>query len=90
MHLLKYGRYAVSGRATIKKEFVTAGGISLEEVDPHTRQSQKVPGLGPFVHASLNFRSANAESGAMIRTATAHAFRLNNVPTPSSTSNQSG
>ena len=30
---------------TFKEEFVTAGGISLDEVDPHTLQSQVVPGL---------------------------------------------
>jgi predicted flavoprotein YhiN len=38
-------RYAVSGKTTFKEEFVTAGGVALEEVDPLTLQSQKVPGL---------------------------------------------
>jgi predicted Rossmann fold flavoprotein len=36
---------AVSGKTTFKEEFVTAGGISLNEVDPETMQSQYHPGL---------------------------------------------
>lgn len=43
--LLTNDRYAVSGKTTFKAEFVTAGGVALEEVDPLTLQSQKVPGL---------------------------------------------
>lgn len=43
--LLTNDRYAVSGKTTFKEEFVTAGGVALEEVDPLTLQSQKVPGL---------------------------------------------
>jgi hypothetical protein len=38
-------RYAVRGRTTFKEEFVTAGGIALEEVDPGSLQSRLVPGL---------------------------------------------
>lgn len=36
---------AVSGKTTFKEEFVTAGGISLAEVDANTMMSKKVPGL---------------------------------------------
>ena len=43
--LLTNDRYAVAGKTTFKEEFVTAGGIALEEVDPLTLQSRKVPGL---------------------------------------------
>lgn len=43
--LLTNDRYAVAGKTTFKEEFVTAGGVALEEVDPHTLQSLKVPGL---------------------------------------------
>jgi predicted Rossmann fold flavoprotein len=43
--LLTNDRYAVAGKTTFKEEFVTAGGVALEEVDPHTLQSRKVPGL---------------------------------------------
>ncbi|MEO7080300.1 MAG: NAD(P)/FAD-dependent oxidoreductase [Flavobacteriales bacterium] len=43
--LLTNDRYAVAGKTTFKEEFVTAGGVSLDEVDPLTLQSRKVPGL---------------------------------------------
>jgi len=36
---------AVSGKTTFKEEFVTAGGISLDEVDPESMQSKYHPGL---------------------------------------------
>ncbi len=45
MDLLTNDRYTVAGKTTFKEEFVTAGGVSLDEVDPHTLQSRKVPGL---------------------------------------------
>jgi predicted Rossmann fold flavoprotein len=35
----------VSGKTTFKEEFVTAGGISLSEVDVNTMQSKKIEGL---------------------------------------------
>jgi predicted flavoprotein YhiN len=35
----------VKGKTTFKDEFVTAGGISLSEIDPQTMQSRKLPGL---------------------------------------------
>lgn len=38
-------RFTVSGKSTFKDEFVTAGGISLHEVDFKTMQSKKIPGL---------------------------------------------
>ena len=43
--LLTNDRYRVAGKTTFKEEFVTAGGVALEEVDPLTLQSRKVPGL---------------------------------------------
>jgi predicted Rossmann fold flavoprotein len=43
--LLTNDRYAVRGKTTFKEEFVTAGGVSLDEVDPATMESRKVPGL---------------------------------------------
>ena len=43
--LLTNDRYVVAGKTTFKEEFVTAGGVTLEEVDPNTLQSLKVPGL---------------------------------------------
>lgn len=36
---------SVKGKTTFKEEFVTAGGIKLNEVDPNTMMSKKVPGL---------------------------------------------
>ncbi len=45
MDLLTNDRYAVVGKTTFKEEFVTAGGVALEQVDPHTMQSRVVPGL---------------------------------------------
>ena len=37
--------FDVKGKTTFKEEFVTAGGISLSEVDPNTMMSKKVQGL---------------------------------------------
>ncbi|MFT3680091.1 MAG: NAD(P)/FAD-dependent oxidoreductase [Ferruginibacter sp.] len=37
--------FEVKGKTTYKEEFVTAGGITLDEVDPNTMQSKKVPHL---------------------------------------------
>ncbi len=33
------------GKTTFKEEFVTAGGIALEEIDPDTMQSKLWPNL---------------------------------------------
>ena len=35
----------VNGKTTFKEEFVTAGGIALEEIDPQTMMCKKHPGL---------------------------------------------
>lgn len=37
--------FDVRGKTTFKEEFVTAGGIRLEEIDANTMQSKKHPGL---------------------------------------------
>lgn len=34
-----------SGKTTFKEEFVTAGGVSVNEIDANTMQSKKIPGL---------------------------------------------
>lgn len=38
-------RYVVSGKTTFKEEFVTAGGIALQEVDIKTMESKIMPGM---------------------------------------------
>ena len=38
-------RYQVNGKTTFKEEFVTAGGISLQDIDFKTMGSKKVKGL---------------------------------------------
>jgi predicted Rossmann fold flavoprotein len=43
--VLTNDRYAVEGKTTFKEEFVTAGGVALEEVDPLTLCSKLVQGL---------------------------------------------
>ncbi len=42
---LTMGRYSVHGKSTFKEEFVTAGGVDLDEVDFRTFSSKKYPGL---------------------------------------------
>jgi predicted Rossmann fold flavoprotein len=37
--------YEANGKTTFKEEFVTAGGVSLEDVDPNTMMSRVVPNL---------------------------------------------
>lgn len=37
--------YEVAGKTTFKEEFVTSGGISIAEIDAHTMQSRKQPGI---------------------------------------------
>ncbi len=37
--------FSVKGKTTFKEEFVTAGGISLQDIDVNTMQSKRVPGL---------------------------------------------
>jgi len=38
-------QYAVTGKTTFKEEFVTCGGIPVADIDPHTMESRKIPGL---------------------------------------------
>ena len=38
-------QFHVKGKTTFKEEFVTAGGIKLNEVNPNTMESKIVPGL---------------------------------------------
>jgi predicted Rossmann fold flavoprotein len=37
--------FRVKGKTTFKEEFVTAGGISLHDIEAHTLESKKIPGL---------------------------------------------
>ena len=37
--------YTTAGRAAFKEEFVTCGGISLDNVDPATLGAKQLPGL---------------------------------------------
>lgn len=43
--LLLFDTYDVSGKTTFKEEFVTAGGISLSEINMQTMESKLIPGL---------------------------------------------
>jgi predicted Rossmann fold flavoprotein len=43
-HLL-LDEYPVKGKTTFKEEFVTAGGVSLKEINPLTMESRLQPGL---------------------------------------------
>jgi predicted Rossmann fold flavoprotein len=45
IELLTNGQYEVKGKTTFKEEFVTAGGISLQAINPDTLESRAVPGL---------------------------------------------
>jgi predicted flavoprotein YhiN len=36
---------SIEGKTTFKDEFVTAGGVNLEEVNPETMESKILPGL---------------------------------------------
>ncbi|PKD43844.1 NAD(P)/FAD-dependent oxidoreductase [Rhodohalobacter barkolensis] len=38
-------RYNIQGKTTYKEEFVTCGGVPLNEVNPDTLESKKIPGL---------------------------------------------
>lgn len=42
---LKQARFEVSGKSTNKDEFVTCGGVSVDEVDMRTMESRVAPGL---------------------------------------------
>jgi predicted flavoprotein YhiN len=45
VNLLKYFTVTVTGTRPIAEAIVTAGGISVKEVDPRTMESQRVKGL---------------------------------------------
>lgn len=45
LELLLRSSLAVRGKTTYKEEFVTCGGVTLDEVDLKTMQSRRVPGL---------------------------------------------
>jgi predicted Rossmann fold flavoprotein len=59
-------RYLVSGKTTFKEEFVTAGGISLNEINVKTMESKRISGLffaGEFmdidgITGGFNFQAA--------------------------------
>ena len=38
-------QYHIQGKTTFKEEFVTCGGVSLQDVDMLTMESKQVPGL---------------------------------------------
>jgi predicted Rossmann fold flavoprotein len=44
-HQLGDGRFSVTGKSLFKEEFVTCGGVRLEEVDFKTMESRRCPGL---------------------------------------------
>jgi len=39
------GTFAVAGKTTFKEEFVTCGGIRLDQINPSTMESRKIKGL---------------------------------------------
>ncbi|MFN8287630.1 MAG: NAD(P)/FAD-dependent oxidoreductase [Chitinophagales bacterium] len=43
--MIAAGQFKVEGKSTFKDEFVTAGGVDLNEIDFKTMQSKKHPGL---------------------------------------------
>lgn len=43
VNILVAHQFEVKGKTTFKEEFVTAGGIKLQEIDPATMQSKKIP-----------------------------------------------
>lgn len=45
IQLLTNSVYTVSGKTTFKEEFVTAGGISLSEINPQTMESRIMPSI---------------------------------------------
>ncbi|MFA7359733.1 MAG: NAD(P)/FAD-dependent oxidoreductase [Candidatus Kapaibacterium sp.] len=44
-NILTHSQLSINGKSTFKEEFVTAGGVSLKEVDFRTMESKIVPGL---------------------------------------------
>jgi len=42
---LQQGEYKIKGKGVFKEEFVTSGGVNLQEVDFKTMESKICPGL---------------------------------------------
>ena len=45
IQLLTSFSFSVKGKTTFKEEFVTCGGIQLNEINPHTMESKITPNL---------------------------------------------
>jgi predicted Rossmann fold flavoprotein len=45
IQLLFHSVYEIKGKTTFKEEFVTAGGIDLDDLNPRTMESKKIPNL---------------------------------------------
>jgi predicted Rossmann fold flavoprotein len=45
VNILLNDRYEVKGKTTFKEEFVTAGGVSMSNIDIRNMESKRVPGL---------------------------------------------
>lgn len=45
LEVLYRDRFEVAGKTTFKEEFVTCGGVSLNDVDPVTMESKQQPGI---------------------------------------------
>jgi hypothetical protein len=45
VNILLNDRYEVKGKTTFKEEFVTAGGVSMTNIDIRNMESKRVPGL---------------------------------------------
>jgi predicted Rossmann fold flavoprotein len=45
INVLLNDTYAVSGKTTFKEEFVTCGGVSLQDINVKTMESKVCPGL---------------------------------------------
>ena len=45
VNILLNDRYEVKGKTTFKEEFVTAGGVSMTNIDIRNMESKRIPGL---------------------------------------------
>lgn len=45
VHILMNDEYSIEGKTTFKEEFVTCGGVSLQDIDIKTMKSKPVPNL---------------------------------------------
>ncbi len=45
VQLISQQKFSVQGKTTFKEEFVTAGGVKLQEIHYHTMESRMLPGL---------------------------------------------